>query len=784
MGRVCKGIIFAGLFAIAAQTQSALAAAGDVMVRFDANSNIRQIAQKYLGNSNLWPEILKATGVASIADLVPGQQISVPVAKIRAAEEALKSSLKSISLANKAGAQIFAPIKISAAIGNRDKALSKKVEGAWGETFSLAQSSYALAIDAVKISKANRDQSAQALLSDRNGIVEGQRPTELIWSDRGLYTKLVEEEKVRTLSRSTAQVTFRDASRLRINENSQAVIQRMRVDPLSRREETKVNLVAGDFYALLAGNSKRKKLKISLANVDATIESGNFWVRQGADSAKFTNYDDKVVSIATGDKTLSLGRNEGVVVGGGALGQDKFAVLPPPDLTAPKDAQTVFAKTVPLQWAPIENAQGYWLEIASDPAFNKMIESRWGVKEAETRSKPLEPGRYYWRIAGLDKFGVPGQRSTSWQFDLRADQTPPFLKITNPAPAAILRSAFVEIRGETEADASLIIKTLVTEEAVVRVGADGTFVYRLAAAPGKVELMVTATDPAGNATSARRSLRVMIDQLASIRFDAGLVRESAGGKEWFLTPASTISLAGVTKPDAQLIIATQAGAVRANAYSDAQGVFSLNLPLEQPSEIFDIKIVARSGFVSNQQIAVRVDANPPKISLSQRLPRITAQPAIVVAGSVKQGSTVVLNGARINVVAGQFSKQLQLRSGANQIEMTATDALGRVALEKWVVRLDQSPPKLVKHSIAANPVGDRAVVTVNVVVRDASGLARVAPFVVNAGGAVYRGHLRYNRATKSYRGTLEVPGQAAASVALAEVELGDSVGNRRKVVLN
>ncbi len=75
------------------------------------------------------------------------------------------------------------------------------------------------------------------------------------WRDLGLRSILIEEEKVRTLSDSTAQITFRDASRLRLNANSNAVIRQMRFDPLSKREEAKVSLIEGDFYALLAGRA-------------------------------------------------------------------------------------------------------------------------------------------------------------------------------------------------------------------------------------------------------------------------------------------------------------------------------------------------------------------------------------------------------------------------------------------------------------------------------------------------------------------------------------------------
>ena len=83
---------------------------------------------------------------------------------------------------------------------------------------------------------------------------------------------LIEEEKVRTLSRSTAQITFRDESRLRLNANSQALIQRMRVDPLSREEEAKVSLIEGDFYALLAGKSQRRNFELEVPEVQTQIE--------------------------------------------------------------------------------------------------------------------------------------------------------------------------------------------------------------------------------------------------------------------------------------------------------------------------------------------------------------------------------------------------------------------------------------------------------------------------------------------------------------------------------
>ena len=81
----------------------------------------------------------------------------------------------------------------------------------------LATDSYGEATVALNKSLAARDKAAEALVTDRQGQVEGQRPQDLGWRGLKLQAALIEEEKVRTLSDSTAQITFRDASRLRLN---------------------------------------------------------------------------------------------------------------------------------------------------------------------------------------------------------------------------------------------------------------------------------------------------------------------------------------------------------------------------------------------------------------------------------------------------------------------------------------------------------------------------------------------------------------------------------------
>src|SRR5690606_34241215 len=305
---------------------------------------------------------------------------------------------------------------ITKAVALHDEALTRRVKSDWSGTRTLATQSFGEATVALEKSQAARDKAAEALVTDRHGNVEGQRPQDLGWRGLELQTTLIEEEKVRTLSDSTAQITFRDASRLRLNANSNAVIQRLRYDPLKRSEVAKVSLVEGDFYALLSSPSTRASFNVEVPRVNASIDSGNFWVRNDEAGAKFTNYDDGAVEVTAAGESVTLGKNEGTIVQSGLAPRDKLAVLPAPSLAAPPNETTAFNRGPRLAWNPVPNAVAYWIEIGGDQGFSRMVTSRFGINEPQFESGSLPPGEYFWRVAALDSLGLPGARSAVWRF--------------------------------------------------------------------------------------------------------------------------------------------------------------------------------------------------------------------------------------------------------------------------------------------------------------------------------------------------------------------------------
>ena len=196
----------------------------DVTVRFGPDTNLRAMAKEYLGDPDLWPIILRLNGLADITDIEVNQELWLPASQLQAAISALEASLSVIQAANEAGAQLFAPILIGRAIRLRDDAVKEKQAGAYGPSISLSTRSIDRAQSAQARSDKLRDVEAEARLSDCHGRVEGQKTSENSWSGRDINAVLNGQEKLRTLSESTAQVVFCDASRLRLNPNSHAVI--------------------------------------------------------------------------------------------------------------------------------------------------------------------------------------------------------------------------------------------------------------------------------------------------------------------------------------------------------------------------------------------------------------------------------------------------------------------------------------------------------------------------------------------------------------------------------
>jgi hypothetical protein len=740
-----------------------------ITVRFGPDSSLRSLAQQYLDDPDLWPIILRLNGFDDITDLAEDQELRLPASQLQAAVSGLATSLAIIQSANEAGAQLFAPILIGRAIRLRDDAVKEKQNGFYGQSISLSTQSIDRAESARARSNDMRDVEAEARLSDRHGWVEGQKTSENSWSDRMTNSVLNEQEKLRTLSKSTAQVVFRDASRLRLNPNSQAVIQRMRVDPLKRREEAQISLIEGDFYALLATESNRNRLEVSLPNADAKIDSGSFWVSQDSDSAKFSNYDIKPVSITASGETLVLGRNEGALVRTGEAPKEKIAVHERIDLNLPEDNAVLFGDSIALGWEAGVAADEYWVEIAFDPRFDRMAESLWGIAENSIDNLEIDPGTYFWRVAAIDAFGLPGQMSTVHKFEIRTDGTPPFLKILTPEQQVIIREANVTVTGETEAGTTLLIN-----DVPVDVGSDGRFSHVLAIAEGANTISVMARDPAGNDTVRKVTFSHMKDDSRDIIYDANLPRDKMGR---FLTAGEILTLSGTALGDAGISVLDGSGSLRSETYAEPSGAFLVNIPLAGASENLTVRVNVASGHSYDQAIEAVVLSTPPRIDFASPPPAVTSQPVLELEIVTDQEAIVTVNGVAPDNRGGKAVTSIALEEGPNLLETIATNAVGLVSIDKRTVIFDSQKPVVTGEVISVSPSGAKEMLSLIVGAKDATGVAKTSRYRVQIGDRHFSGVLRYNRARKAYLGKTELPLRADDAEMLIEIEIADVAGN-------
>jgi hypothetical protein len=114
---------------------------------------------------------------------------------------------------------------------------------------------------------------------------------------------------------------------------------------------------------------------------------------------------------------------------------------------------------------------------------------------------------------GINDFSVTivgqgGESEASAVVRYVLDASPPKITITSPKDGAVVNRKAVDIVGKTQARSTLIARNAANASSIVgTAGADGTFKLSLALTSGVNAISVTATDPAGNVSQAKLSVR-------------------------------------------------------------------------------------------------------------------------------------------------------------------------------------------------------------------------------------------------------------------------------------
>lgn len=148
--------------------------------------------------------------------------------------------------------------------------------------------------------------------------------------------------------------------------------------------------------------------------------------------------------------------------------------------------------------------------------------------------------------------------------------------------------------------------------------------------------------------------------------------------------------------------------------------------LSDGSHTVTVNVRDNDGNAATQKsTAFTVDTVPPTLNLTSPADGlITATASLNISGTTNDATSspvviaVKLNGVDQGSVTigsnGSFSKTITLANGSNIIEVTATDAAGKVSSVSRTVTLDTSVPKVVSATIAPNPVDAGATMIISV----------------------------------------------------------------------
>ncbi len=749
----------------------------DKIITYSEGMSIREIAREHLNDANLWIEILKVNNLSDLTELKPGMKLKIPSKTVIAAEKGLTKSLGKIREATKAGAKVLAPGLILNAVRFRDQAISARKNGEWQESVALSEKAFEEAQKALDESISRNDVAVEAVLNDKRGDVEGKKETDLTWKEAPLFSRFVEKEKVRTLSVSTAEIVFRDDSRLRLNENSQAVIQKMRKNIIENKQESVVSLVEGDIYAILSGSPK-KKMDIDVPGVITDIKSKNFWINKDKGEVKVANYEGEIALTSAG-KTIVLEKNKGSSVLFNRKPAAPKELLPPPSLSLPRHNSIAFKsvknKSIEFKWTSIKDASGYWIEIAYESSdFHEIIESKWMVKSNEYTTEELNiDGAYYWRVAAIDKYGFPGRKSEQLLVNVTSDFNIPFVTVSNPREGELLQTDSVFVTGETERKAILKIN-----KENVPVGDNGEFKHLVVLKEGENKLDFYIEDPAGNINQFARYASYIAKKDITIETDSSLSGDKENG---FKSSSNGFTFSGKTDPDSRIDISSKSDNFRANTYSNIEnGKFTINLPLLREHNKFDVMIKTKAGYTAEQKFEVERDINPPVIKIKKQIPDKTASKQYVLEGIISDGYKLVINDEDISLTADHFVKNLDFEYGSNLIKINAEDNVGNVSSYEKEVIFDNKPPKVSKHNLKKVNVKNGGLIDVTIDVEDIAGLKRAAKTVLVIGKESFTGYLKLNRMLNKYEGTITIPSNISGKVSSYTVELEDVLGNNTK----
>jgi hypothetical protein len=335
------------------------------------------------------------------------------------------------------------------------------------------------------------------------------------WVPADTSTVLRKSDLVRTGPGSAAEISFFDGTIVHVRPDSLITIEETAEDPSTKQRKVAWHISSGEVnFQTVRRTAAGGAAEISTPTVRTTAAEqteGGIRVAQSGDSDVRIWKGSGQVETRTGER-VSLGPSEAVAVDANGKAAPKKVLPPVPTLLAPPhQAEITYPDpsraTTMLAWKAVPGATSYHVMLDYSAYFNRPIVDRGGIGDSSVQLQGLDTGKYYWRVAAVDKEGVEGAYSEFARFTV-VRRGGPGNTGGPPPPLAIqeleLRTNILQIKGRTEAGA-----TVTVNGQRVDVQSDGSFnEFITLDKPGRQMVVVRATGLAGGVNEQRRQVVV------------------------------------------------------------------------------------------------------------------------------------------------------------------------------------------------------------------------------------------------------------------------------------
>lgn len=326
---------------------------------------------------------------------------------------------------------------------------------------------------------------------------------------------LRKSDLVRTGPGATAEIAFFDGTVVHVRPDSLITIEETSEDPSTKKRRVAWHISSGQVnFQTVRRNVPGSATEFTTPTVKASageMTDGDIRVEESGVSDVRVYKGTSQLETKAGDR-VALGTSEALKIDSAGRAGSKQALPGVPALLAPShQAEIIYPDparaTTLLIWKQVPGAVAYHVMLDYSAYFNRPLVDRTGVAESQVQLRSLDTGKYYWRVAAVDKDNVEGAFSEFARFTVTrrgggasAGGPPPPLVVD----ALDVRTNILQVKGRTEAGA-----TVTVNGQAVDVQEDGSFnEYITLDKPGRQTVTIRSTGLSGGVREEKRAVVV------------------------------------------------------------------------------------------------------------------------------------------------------------------------------------------------------------------------------------------------------------------------------------